>query len=85
MRPKIISGDDARTVAALARQAGLDGQDADGHALRLVTGPELDAMGEDEVAGAAASATLHVAQDSLGVPGSRRVLYPGPGACALMA
>lgn len=49
---KIISGDSPRTVAALARQAGL------GRDLQLVTGPELDAMSDGEFADAAVSATI---------------------------
>jgi cation-transporting ATPase E len=39
---KIISGDDPRTVAALARQAGFDGGDP-------VAGPDLDALSEPEL------------------------------------
>ncbi|MFN8084514.1 MAG: HAD-IC family P-type ATPase [Dermatophilaceae bacterium] len=49
---KIISGDDPRTVAALALQAGL------GPTLQLVTGPELDAMSDRELAEAARTGTV---------------------------
>lgn len=49
---KIISGDNPRTVAALARQAGL------GSEVGLVTGAELDAMSDGEFAEAARSATI---------------------------
>ena len=49
---KIISGDDPRTVAALAKQAGLPGD------IRLVSGPELAAMGPGEFDQAAAEATV---------------------------
>ena len=49
---KIISGDSPRTVASLARQAGL------GDDIRLVTGAELDAMSEGEFADAAVEATI---------------------------
>lgn len=38
VRPKIISGDNPHTVAALARQAGLEGE------LKVVSGPELRGM-----------------------------------------
>jgi cation-transporting ATPase E len=42
---KVISGDDPRTVAALARQAGLDGADAlSGADLDALSDPELDAV-----------------------------------------
>lgn len=49
---KIISGDSPRTVASLARQAGI------GEDIRLVTGAELDAMSESEFAEAAIAATI---------------------------
>ena len=49
---KIISGDSPRTVASLARQAGI------GENIRLVTGAELDAMSESEFTDAAISATI---------------------------
>ncbi|GAB3623119.1 HAD-IC family P-type ATPase [Mariniluteicoccus endophyticus] len=49
---KIISGDSPRTVAALARQADR------GPDIRLVTGPELDAMSDGELAEAAKTATI---------------------------
>ena len=39
---KVVSGDDPRTVVALARQAGLDGGEP-------VTGPDLDALTESEL------------------------------------
>jgi cation-transporting ATPase E len=39
---KVVSGDDARTVAALARQAGLDGGEP-------VTGADLDALGDADL------------------------------------
>lgn len=42
---KIISGDNPQTVAALARQAGLEG---DGRELQLYSGPELDGLDDDE-------------------------------------
>jgi cation-transporting P-type ATPase E len=42
---KVVSGDDPRTVAALARQAGLDGGDpAAGADLAALPDPELDAL-----------------------------------------
>jgi cation-transporting ATPase E len=50
VRPKIISGDNPETVAALARQAGLSGD------LTLVTGTELDAL-SDGALGELAEAT----------------------------
>ena len=49
---KVISGDDPRTVAALARRAGF-GEDA-----KLVSGPELEEMSGDEFDRAAAEATV---------------------------
>lgn len=49
---KVISGDSPRTVAALARQADL------GPDVRLVTGPELDAMSDGEFAEAARTGTI---------------------------
>ncbi len=49
---KVISGDDPDTVAALARQAGMSGE------LRLVSGPELDAMGEAEFDEAASTGNV---------------------------
>jgi cation-transporting ATPase E len=62
VRPKIISGDDARTVAALARQAGLTGMGKDGEGdggdLRTVTGAELARMEKAEFEAAATSATI---------------------------
>ena len=48
--PKVISGDDPETVAALARQAGL------GRDLRFVSGPELEAL-DDATLGAVAAET----------------------------
>jgi cation-transporting ATPase E len=50
--PKIISGDDPTTVAALARQAGLP-FDA-----RSISGAELDAMDKEQFARAAISGTI---------------------------
>lgn len=50
--PKIISGDDPDTVAALARQAGLDGD------LEAVSGPELEAMDDAQLAEAAERAQV---------------------------
>ena len=52
VRPKIISGDNAETVAALARQAGLEG------AFTLVTGSELDQMDEQQFCEAAERSTV---------------------------
>ena len=48
MTPKIISGDDPETVAALARQAGL------GPEIRFVSGPELEALDDATLAAVAA-------------------------------
>lgn len=52
IRLKIISGDNPYTVAALAKQAGLDGD------LRVVSGPELDQMSDVEFAQVAEEATI---------------------------
>jgi cation-transporting ATPase E len=52
IRLKIISGDNPYTVAALAKQAGLDGD------LRVVSGPELDHMSETQFAQVAEDATI---------------------------
>jgi cation-transporting ATPase E len=52
---KIISGDHPQTVAALARQAGLDGANGD---LRVISGLDLADMDEAEFARAAAEATI---------------------------
>lgn len=52
VRPKIISGDNPETVAALAKQAGL------GPDIRLVSGLELEKMDDAQFAQAAASATI---------------------------
>jgi cation-transporting ATPase E len=49
---KIISGDNPHTVAALAKQAGLEGD------LRVVSGPELDQLSEVEFAQVAEEATI---------------------------
>ncbi|GAB3715025.1 HAD-IC family P-type ATPase [Mariniluteicoccus flavus] len=49
---KIISGDSPRTVAALAKQADL------GPDILMVTGPELDALGDGEFAEAAKTGTI---------------------------
>jgi cation-transporting ATPase E len=56
VQPKIISGDDPRTVAALARQAGFGDQNPKGEELRLMTGPQIDTLSDAELE-AAASAT----------------------------
>jgi cation-transporting ATPase E len=45
--PKVISGDDPETVAALARQAGL------GPEIRLTSGPELEALDDAALAAVA--------------------------------
>ncbi|NJP04781.1 MAG: cation-transporting P-type ATPase [Chloroflexaceae bacterium] len=42
VQPRIISGDNPQTVAALARQAGLP------HDIGCISGPELDAMSPAE-------------------------------------
>ncbi len=52
VRPKIISGDDPETVAALARQAGLSEE------LGVVSGPQLEEMDEVAFATAANSSTI---------------------------
>jgi cation-transporting P-type ATPase E len=52
VRPKVISGDDPATVAALARQAGLASD------LRYVAGPDLDEMDDASFAAVAADATV---------------------------
>jgi cation-transporting ATPase E len=52
IRLKIISGDNPYTVAALAKQAGLEGD------LRVVSGPELGEMSEADFAQAAEEATI---------------------------
>jgi cation-transporting P-type ATPase E len=49
---KIISGDNPQTVAALARQAGLDGE------IEVLSGTDLDAMDDDELRLAAEGATV---------------------------
>lgn len=49
---KVISGDNPQTVAALAKQAGFGGE------IRLVSGPELEAMRPAEFDQAAAEATI---------------------------
>ncbi|MCC7022929.1 MAG: HAD-IC family P-type ATPase [Thermomicrobiales bacterium] len=49
---KVISGDNPETVAALARQAGLSGD------VRLVSGLDLEKMGESEFLEAAEQATV---------------------------
>jgi cation-transporting ATPase E len=65
VRPKIISGDDPRTVAALATQAGLldsiEGESGDvGHTgdVRVVTGPDIEHMSDVELDAVATSATI---------------------------
>jgi cation-transporting ATPase E len=50
--PKVISGDDPETVAALARQAGL------GPDLQLISGPEIDHLDDATLAGVAVRATV---------------------------
>jgi cation-transporting ATPase E len=50
--PKIISGDDPETVAALARQAGL------GPEIRFVSGPELEALDDATLASVAEQTTV---------------------------
>jgi cation-transporting P-type ATPase E len=52
VEPKIISGDNPATVAALAKQAGLPAD------IKLVSGPELEQMDEAAFAAAATSATI---------------------------
>jgi cation-transporting ATPase E len=52
IRLKIISGDNPHTVAALAKQAGLQGD------LRVVSGTELDQMSDIEFAQVAEEATI---------------------------
>jgi cation-transporting P-type ATPase E len=52
VRPKIISGDDPETVAALARQAGL------GPEIRFVSGPELEALDDATLAAVAEETTV---------------------------
>lgn len=53
LQPKIISGDHPETVAALARQAGLDNA-----ALRVVSGAELDALDDVALAEIAEDSTI---------------------------
>jgi cation-transporting ATPase E len=64
---KIISGDNAKTVSALAMQAGVHPGRADGHepsaedvssAVVAISGPELAALSPDELAVAAEKATI---------------------------
>ncbi len=50
--PKVISGDDPETVAALARQAGLGPQ------LRLLSGPDLDAIDDASLPAIAAQTDI---------------------------
>jgi cation-transporting P-type ATPase E len=52
VQPKIISGDNPETVAALARQAGL------GPMLQVVSGPDLERMSEAEFDATAEAATI---------------------------
>jgi cation-transporting ATPase E len=49
---KVISGDDPRTVAALAKRAGLPEE------AKLISGPELEEMGQDEFDRAAGEGTV---------------------------
>jgi len=58
VRPKIISGDDPRTVASLAQQAGLVGEHEDEDEVRVVTGPELEGMTDAQLEAVATSATI---------------------------
>ncbi len=51
IRVKIISGDNPQTVAALARQAGLD-------SARLLSGADLDALNDEQFASAAEHTTI---------------------------
>lgn len=51
VQPKIISGDNAETVAALAKQAGLSD-------VKLVSGPELALMNDAQFQDAAVTATI---------------------------
>ncbi len=50
--PKVISGDDPETVVALARQAGL------GPDIRSISGPELDALNDEQLAAVAIETTV---------------------------
>ncbi|NTU79546.1 MAG: HAD-IC family P-type ATPase [Chloroflexales bacterium] len=52
VQPKVISGDNPETVAALAKQAGMPDD------IKLVSGPELDQLDEAAFAAAAESATI---------------------------
>ncbi len=52
VQPKIISGDNPETVAALAKQAGLPNN------IRLISGPELDALDDHAFEQAAVDATI---------------------------
>jgi cation-transporting ATPase E len=55
VRPKIISGDDPETVAALARDVGvITGSDGP----QVVSGPELEQMSDTQFSSAAESATI---------------------------
>ncbi|HYN49113.1 MAG TPA: HAD-IC family P-type ATPase, partial [Candidatus Nanopelagicales bacterium] len=50
--PKVISGDDPETVAALARQAGL------GPEIRMISGPEIEALDDAALSVVAAETTV---------------------------
>ena len=50
--PKVISGDDPETVAALARQAGL------GPEIRTISGPEIEALDDAALSAVAAETTV---------------------------
>jgi cation-transporting ATPase E len=50
--PKVISGDDPETVAALARQAGL------GPGIRMISGPEIEALDDAALSAVAAETTV---------------------------
>jgi cation-transporting ATPase E len=52
---KIISGDNPATVLALARQAGMGEQ---GETVEIISGPELEALDDDDFARAAARHTI---------------------------
>ena len=71
--PKVISGDDPETVAALARQAGL------GPEIRFVSGPELDAL-DDATLAAVAERDDRLRADHAGPEGApgRRAARPRP-------
>jgi cation-transporting P-type ATPase E len=55
VQPKIISGDDPQTVAALAREVGVIAETDGG---QVVSGPELEQMSDTQFAATAESATI---------------------------